>query len=198
MGTADIANSPVLLAEVRRHLPSLQAIAKWPAGTAGVMRVIGSRFGLFPQPERSEEEWESWWGDYRDALQDIPLPALEAAMVEWVRKPDAQFLPKPGELRYMALQTQTREALAYQRARQAVDTEQPFVGERMHIQAPPKREVPQPTAADKARVKAWAAEFIAAQDAKTPPPTMRPNYGPIDETGITPELRALVERQRTA
>lgn len=198
MGTAEIARTPALLAEAKRILPGLEAQAKWPAGAEGVKRVIGSRFGLYPQPTRDAGEWTAWWSDYLSALQDIPLPALEAAMVEWVRKPDAQFLPKPGELRYMALQTQTREALAYQRARQAVDTEQPFVGERMHVQAPPKREIPQPTAADKARVKAWAAEFIAAQDAKTPPPTMRPNYGPIDETGITPELRALVERQRTA
>lgn len=40
-------------------------------------------------------------------------------------------------------------------------------------------------------------EFAAETEARRPPPApARANYGTVDETGITPTLRALVERQR--
>jgi hypothetical protein len=50
-------------------------------------------------------EWAAWWADYTDALGDLTETALELGMREWVRRPDSRFMPKPGELRELALAT---------------------------------------------------------------------------------------------
>lgn len=194
-----ISEQPHLKAECIKALPALKALATQPAGAEGVRHVIFQRFGIYPQPERTQAEWGMWWADYVDALADLPEAALEAGMQAHVRSADAEFLPKPGKLLALAESTANAAAKAYSRARQAVERvpPKPFLGERLHVNAPELREIPRPpTEADKARVKAWAAEMVAASAAKHPPPPARANQGKTDETGITPELRALVERQR--
>jgi hypothetical protein len=99
-----IAADPALFAECRDNLPAIQAAceaALIPAGEANVAKAIGSRMAVYPQPDRSDDEWVAWWSCYYDALADLPAKSIEAAMLDWIRSP-AQFLPKPGELRELA------------------------------------------------------------------------------------------------
>jgi len=194
---AEIANTPALLAEAKRVLSSLESEARWPAGVEGVKHAIGRRFAIYPQPHRNEAQWAAWWADYIAVLKDVPQPALEAAMVEWVKKPDSQFLPKPGELLALANNAKTREAMAYYTARAAIRQEQPFRDERIYAEAPNPRRPPR-TPQDKAQVKAWAAEMVAAVAAKeaAQAPAFTPKPPPVDETGITAEMRSLLNRQR--
>jgi hypothetical protein len=72
--------------------------------------VIGARFALYPQPQRTEAEWANWWRDYLNALAGLPADVVEEAMQTWVAKPDSQFLPRPGELRALALVIRDRLA----------------------------------------------------------------------------------------
>lgn len=195
---SDIARVPALVAEAKRLLPTLKARAAYPAGVEGVRSIIGRRLATYPQPDRTDGEWTAWWQDYFDALKDVPQPALEAAMTKWVRDPN-EFLPKPGQLRYLATTTAYAEGLAYDRARKAVEIEPQFTGDRLHVEAPTARGIPEPTASDKAKVKRWASEFIASVGEKTAAAApIRANQGAVDETGITPTLRALIEKQRAA
>ena len=199
---AEVSRDMVLLGEVEGLLPDLLGKAKEPAGKEGVKHVIGRRFALYPQPDRSDGEWAAWWADYCDVLEDLPRPALEAAMRSWVSGADAEFLPKPGKLREIALTSRTQEGGMYDTARQALRlrlielNSTPGDG----IEVPPvgHREIPRgPTEADKARVRAWAREFVASVEAKHPKAaTIRPNRGAVDEGGITLELRTLIEKQR--
>lgn len=197
MQPADIATDPALLAETKRLLPSLQARASWPAGTEGVKQIVGRRFAIYPQPERSDGEWSAWWADYFDALKDLPAPALAQAMADWV-KTDAEFMPKPGQLRQLALNTRYREAIAYDRARRATEYRPPYTGPRYVIEAPTARGIPEPTAAEKAAVRRMLANYLRDQTARegTPLAERPPTHGATDETGITPQMRALMERQR--
>lgn len=193
---ARIVGAPALIEEVRSLLPVLQEHARRPAGEDGVKRVVGRRFALFPQPERDEDEWGAWWSAQFDVLADLPEPALEAGMVAWARQPDSQFLPAPGKLRELALTTENRAARAYHRARLAVEYRPPFDGEPLQISAPTPRAIPEPTKADKDRVRAMAANFAAQAEARRPPQTFRepPPPAGIDEKGLSPEMRALMAK----
>lgn len=201
-GALEIARDPTLVVEAKRLLSTLHARAVSPAGTEGVTQIIGRRFATFPQPERSDSEWAAWWSDYHDALKDVPGPALEAAMAEWVKSPTAQFLPKPGELRHLARTTAYREGIAYETAQRAIEMEPGIARHRTEeenarINPPPTREIPPETdAADRARAVKWARDNLQRIKDAQRPAQIRPNYGKVDETGITPQLRALVEAQR--
>ncbi len=181
-----------MLAEAQAALPALRACAEYPSGQAGVRDVIGRRFALYPQPERSDGEWEAWWEDYLDALQDVPLAALTAAMSTWVKRPESQFLPKPGELRALALESVTREGLACD----TIWSASRIANNRRVVE--PEPEAPKISPEERERVKAMVADFLKQAKSRQPAPVvMRPNHGKTDETGITPELRALVEKQRS-
>lgn len=211
---AAIATNPVLLTEAARALPDLKAKATEPAEYAGVRRVIGRRFALFPQPERSDGEWAEFWADYTDVLGDLPEGAVEAAMAAWVRRPDAEFLPKPGKLLELARTTPNRAVRSYERAKAAMDYKPP---RRPHpADSDPKYIDPairpllqtqggrvEPTAEERARVRAQLASYLAKDDerrarSKSVQPPRPDVSGRVDESGITPELRALRERQSNA
>lgn len=188
----DIAGYMALREEARAALPALKAVAEQKAGEDGVRAVIGRRFALYPQPERDEGEWASWWADYFDALTDVPLACLEAAMRAWVQKPDAQFMPKPGELRDLAFRTPSRSLQRYQRAKRALQ----LYDERG---VPPASQVaPEGVAVDHASaVKKMLGEYQAAYAARQPQarPMAPSTAGKPDEGGITPEMRALIARR---
>lgn len=116
----EIARYMAFREEARAVLPALRAVAEHKAGEDGVRAVVGRRFALYPQPERDDGEWASWWADYYDALADVPLACLEAAMRAHVVKPTAQFLPKPGELRDLAFRTPSKTLQRFQRAKRAL------------------------------------------------------------------------------
>jgi len=161
----------------------LRARATQPAGEVGVREVIGRRFAMFPQPDRTDAEWASWWADHFDVLADLSVGALEAAMQAWVKLPDAEFLPKPGKLRELALTTPSRAVGAYQRAKAAME----YVPPRTYdpTAAPgvtPRILRTEPTAEEKRVAKLGMDAFRAVMSAKksaaeilTAPPTPAPD-----------------------
>lgn len=116
-----IVANPALHREAVEALPALTAArdaAMAPLTIEGLARVLTDRFTIYPQPDRSEGEWASWWRSYHDALSDVPNASVEAAMREWVRSPE-RFLPNPGQLRELALKQSTPEFTAAWRAKLA-------------------------------------------------------------------------------
>ena len=117
-----IQSSPALYRECEAAYPAIERAmrdATAPAGDAIVARIIGKRLAIYPQPDRSEDEWVAWWDAYYDTLSDLPEKCLEGAMRDWVRSP-AQFLPKPGELRALAQKHGQPEYVAYATSRRAL------------------------------------------------------------------------------
>lgn len=118
--TAQLFEAPGLLAEARVALPTFAAMARRPAGEEGLKSIVKRRFQIYPQPVRADFEWAEFWRDYNTACATISPEALEAAMKRWVKLPTSQFLPKPGELRTMALAEPTEASGRYNRLQQAV------------------------------------------------------------------------------
>lgn len=170
-------------------LPVLKAAATQKAGDEGVRDVIGRRFALYQQPQRSDGEWAAWWADYYDTLADVPWQALETAMAAWVADPKSEFLPKPGKLREMAMTTPFRAAKHFGRAQKALTA----------IAAPDR---PAPTPQQVEAVRRMAAEatrrMVAASLAGRERLKVTPanTAGKPDETGLTPAMKAVIERQR--
>jgi hypothetical protein len=201
----EIANCLSLREEARAVLPVLLARVRQPAGTSGVRQVIGERFALFPQPDRSDGEWSAWWSDYFDALGDVPWGVLEEAMRRYVRSPGAEFMPKPGKLLEFCSEVVTADHRAAQRAKLALS----LWDEHERRQPMPPRPVEAPEVKTMAQMEAerkavhrMAQQTLAELRAASALRKERPNVdlpsiaGKPDETGITPELRRLVERQR--
>lgn len=211
-----IARSPVLVSEAARALPALREAATTPAEYEGVKRVIGRRFALFPQPERSDGEWKEFWADYVDVLGHLPEGAVEAAMAAWVRLPDAEFLPKPGKLLDLARTTPNRAVRAYERARAAMDYRppkpaHPADNDPNHID-PKVRGIirtavqpsPEKTQAQKDQVLRMCQRFLAQDDERRAAATARAKgsspipdtAGAPDDRGLTPQMRDLLAKQR--
>ena len=111
-----IASVPALVEEVRAAYPAIMAQIA-PAPAEAVAAVLGRRFAIYPQPDRGEAEEAAFWEDYMEALHDIPAKALEDGMKAWVKLPSSKFLPKPGELRALALEAGAPLYTAASRAR---------------------------------------------------------------------------------
>jgi hypothetical protein len=169
-------------AELQAMMPQLREAVCAPAGQAGVTAIVGRRFALFPQPDRSDGEWAAWWADYHAALEDLPAEAIEA---------DVEFLPKPGKLRELARSSPTKSAGIYERARWLLA---PPCSPREPLPEPP-----QPTQEQRDAVRRMAKDCIAAL---TKPPEFRIPATPpakTDERGLTEAMRAhLAQRPRMA
>jgi hypothetical protein len=85
----------------------MREFAGRPAGLAGVEAALRPWFATYPQPQRSEEEWAAFWFGYTAVLEGFPEMALRGAMAAWAKRPDAEFLPKPGALAELAKATPT-------------------------------------------------------------------------------------------
>jgi len=185
-----IAQSPILRAEAEKVMPALREAALRPATHEQIKGIIGQRFELFPQPQRDGGQWAAWWADYFDALSDLTPFAVEAGMAAWVKRPEAEFMCKPGKLRELATTVphENRWAKAHMRAQKAT-----------HVAPAPIPEEPEdrsdrPSAEEVARVM---AEFHAVMADKDPIAKMqakrRPSpQGQVDDRGVTPEMRALL------
>lgn len=178
-----IGQSPALRAELERSLPMMRAVATQKAGEDGVKAVIGRRFVLYPQPERSEGEWLAWWADYQAALAELPLESLEAGMAAYVAEPDSDFLPKPGRLRELARTAPTRSATVCYRASSALAHKPAALGSEI-------------SEADRDLVRRMASDAVAAL---TTPKLIReysPPPLPTDAQGLTAEMRQAMARDR--
>jgi hypothetical protein len=187
-----------MLAECKRTWGALADAARAPAGEKGVMRVIATRFPVFPQPDRSEGEWLVWWDAYTDALEDLPEEALEAGMREYLRQPDAEFLPKPGKLRELARQATTATARAAGiAARCAAYTPPDFSRAHPPTEAPKLQRMP---TADERKRDVVLAEDVCRQLSETAAkgrPPDRQWFVPItDEHGVTQAMREAMARRQ--
>lgn len=191
---ADIASYMALREEAKAVLPVLKAAALQKAGRRGVSEVIGRRFALFPQPDRSDGEWAAWWEDYYETLGDVPWAALEAAMAAYVADPSSEFMPKPGKLLELARTTPNKAVRAYDRASKAVAYHQQAAA------LPPPSERRLPTDEERAQVMNMLGHYkrtMAQRDLDAPKPPPLPSIaGKADERGITPAMRDLLARQR--
>jgi hypothetical protein len=186
--TEEIRSNMSLKIEAGAAMSQAKAAATYPAGEAGVMEIIGRRFATFPQPERGDGEWAGWWQDYFDALSGEPYESLEAAMREYVREPDAEFIPKPGKLLDLSRKAQTEPGRLYAKLQSALHP----AGKQYE---PPPQRAP-PSEAEKAAVKRMMAEYAEKMAARVKTTAKRSDppatHGKADETGLTPEMRALM------
>lgn len=197
-----IANTPLMLAEAQDAYPAYHAAVKAPSGLDGVRRVIGSRFALFPQPQRDDAEFAAWWADYIDALEDVPEHALEAGMRVWIKR-GGQFMPKPGELRELAMTTPSPKVDALNRLRQAMTFSTIPKGPVLQYRSREEIEAEAGKIAEgqrlnRERVLSMAQETMAAlKPAERERPVRPAISAQVDPaTGVSPELKALVARQR--
>jgi hypothetical protein len=194
-----IAENRDLKAETVANLPVLKAAATQKAGQAGVRQVIGKRFALYPQPDRSQGEWLAWWEDYFDVLADVPWAALEAGMAVYVRDPKSEFMPKPGKLLELAKAAPVRVMIAYERALKVAEYTPPAPIDPdilASLNMPQPKAMP--TGAEAKRMGEEAASQIIGARARLPVVELPSIAGTPDETGITPQMRELLARQRGA
>lgn len=187
-----ISKSPILLRQAEDIAPLLRQEARRPATIDQIKAIVGSRFALFPQPERSAGEWDMWWADYLSTLEGLTPAAIEAGMAAWVRSIDAEFMPKPGKLRELATTTPatSKWTRAAERIRKAIPVE-PMV-------ALPAPEAPRPSKEDMAAQMEAFLKTMADKDpfakirakASRPTPTARLMEG----RAMSAEMQALMER----
>lgn len=190
-----IRKSPILRDEAAAAVPALRAAALTPATEAQIRAIIGQRFALFPQPERSDGEWAAWWAAYFDALADLTPFAVEAGMAAWVRSPDAEFLCKPGKLSELArtVPNDNRWARAHHRA---VSATAPAATEAVK---PPAEAGARPTPEEVDAVMAGFRERMTAMDpfARIHLKAQKTPQAKVDETGVSAEMRAMLDRHPT-
>ncbi len=111
-----IVANPALHSEVIAALPALMAdrdAALTKTSPDDLQRILAKALVIYPVPDRSPQEWATWWRVYHDVLADVPRRAVAQALDQWIRSP-AGFFPKPGELRDLALKIPCPEyAIAY-------------------------------------------------------------------------------------
>jgi hypothetical protein len=185
LAAREIIGCPALLDEVRQALPALRNVAFAKAGEDGVRAVIGRRLATYPQPARSEGEWDAWWADYFDVLADVGLASLEAAMRAYVALPDSEFMPKPGRLRELAFTAPCRSLQRFNRASRAIA----LADERLPDYTPPN------PPADPAAVKQWLEDYRAGRTSAKDQSQLPSIAGKPDETGITPQMREVLARR---
>lgn len=186
-----IKASDILKREAKAAMPALREAALRPATRDEIKAIIGQRFALFPQPQRNDGEWAAWWADYFDALEGLTAPAIEAGMAAWVRSVDAEFMCKPGKLRDLAqtVPNENRWARAYYRAERAT-----YVAP-LPSPEPKRSEEGRPS---REEVRAQVAATLAALQEKDTfarfrKQTVRTPRAQVDETGVSAEMRALLE-----
>ena len=189
-----IRQSPILRREAEEALPVLREAALTTATEAQIRAIIGQRFALFQQPERTDGEWAAWWAAYFDALSDLTPFAVEAGMAAWVRSPDAEFMCKPGKLRELAttVPNDNRWAKAHKRASDAT-----YVAPAPLPAPEPEDRSNRPTAEEVSKIM---ADFHAVMKDKDPHAKYKAKAqratpcARVDNTGVSDEMRALLAR----
>ena len=206
---SEIASNPALLAEAKTFLPVIHANATIAASREEIIRMVAAKFVTYRQPERSDAEWAVFWDDHCTVLADVSATALESALDACLADPKIEFLPKPAKLRELARLTPNRAVRAYDRAKAAIEARPASPIERLspdkiaEMVAPlANRPRVEPSAADKERVRQQMREYIAADDAKKAAKKsascdMKSTAGTTDETGITPQMRAIIQARNS-
>lgn len=179
----EIASIPALRAEAATCHRQLEVLTE-PVGGAEVERSLGTLVLIFGLGEQAKAA--SFWRAYKDALCDLPRVAFDRAVAEWQRV--GKFFPKPAELRELADPHATALRMAAHRAKKAASWEAP-------------KAIPEAERMPAEKVRALLDDTLgklAGMDmlARTRTRRVRPPQAKVDETGISAEARALMERQR--
>lgn len=190
-----MSRSEILMREAEEKIPEMRRAALRPATAEEVRTIIGSRFALFPQPQRSEGMAAAFWADYCEALSDLTPAQIEGGMKAHIADPEAEFLPKPGRLAELARKSFTpgRWTRAINRvtaAQRAIAANAP------PIPAPEKAKGLSPS---RDEMEAIMADFHAKMRAKEPPAPQKrrpapPCGKPAPGSAMTPEMAALLNR----
>lgn len=189
--------SPALLAEAKAGLPALTTVATFPAGRAGVQRVLAKALVIY-RMDMTEPEWALWWDSYVDDLGDLSEAALEAGMKAHRLSQNAEFMPKPGRLRDLARTTPNRPTSMLERVQAALDRVEAreSAARRAALQNEPQE--PDRPRLTKTQVDEMLADYRAQmqvrRDANRPAP-VPPQHGRTDERGVTHELRRIMSER---
>lgn len=180
---SEIAADPALKAEAERFLPALQARCEG-CGEEAARRALQPLVLIYGITEAAKAP--AFWEPYRKALAGVPAKALAAAIDEYVALPDSQFFPKPGPLKALADKAAEPIRRAAHRAR-LVTLVKPAPGR------------VEPTDEQRDQVRAMLGEFRSKMEArslrKPKAPVLPPTHGAVDETGLTPQMQALLARR---
>jgi hypothetical protein len=114
-----ICSDPLLHREVKHAAPYLKALAQG-VGDEGVGRALQPLVVVFGVGDAATTK--AFWRVYYEALRDIPAEALGAAVRDYTLQADAQWFPKPGPLRALALKHAEPLYKAAYRAKRAADS----------------------------------------------------------------------------
>lgn len=144
-----LASDPGLRGEAMALRPALEATIA-PCGDEAVRGLLEPLVLVFGVSDAARRE--AFWTSYLKALSDLPLHGLTAACEAWCKKRDADFFPKPGPLRDLALAASTGAFRAVAIVRRAEGIRP----------RPVLRE--QPSAEDVAKVRTLAAQGLKRVD----------------------------------
>jgi hypothetical protein len=115
----EILSTPLLHAEAKAIAPHLSRLAQGCGAeqVALALQPLVLVYGLGAQAKSS-----AFWKLYIDALADIPAESLAEALSDYAREPTAEFFPKPGPLRALALKRAAPLLKAAYRAKRAANS----------------------------------------------------------------------------
>jgi hypothetical protein len=102
---------------LQRVVDALEPLER-PVGPEGVMAALAPLVLVFGTTEAAKSP--AFWAVYIDVLADLPAYALEAGVRAYAREPDANWFPRPGPLRALALESIPAAMKGLRRARMAI------------------------------------------------------------------------------
>ena len=109
-----IASDPGLREEIRVTLPLLERTIQG-GGPDAVNAALAPLVVVFGVGEAARSK--AFWAVYHKSLADLPTDALQGAAEEYPTRSDAEFFPKPGPFRALALKHAAKAYTAVGRAR---------------------------------------------------------------------------------
>jgi hypothetical protein len=182
------------MAELEAALPAIREEATRRATRQEIVAILSKRFAVYAQPERTDAEWDAWFDDYTQALEDLPPYAIEAGLAEYIKGADSEFFPKPGRIRELARTVPNRMAQVAQLATWAVRRAQ----SRREAEAIAFAQRERPSEAEKLAVNHMLQSFKREMAERTPKSTRHerpPVSGPTDEHGLTQAMREAMARR---
>jgi hypothetical protein len=113
--SGDLADQP--RDALQRVVEALEPLER-PVGPEGVLVTLAPLVVVFGTTEAAKSP--AFWAVYIDVLADLPAYALEAGVRAYAREPDANWFPRPGPLRALAVESIPAVMKGLRRARMAI------------------------------------------------------------------------------
>ena len=175
-----ITENRALRDEAVRMAPVLRERARG-AGKAGVISALMPLTTVYGIGDKTDKEWETFWGQYIRALSDLPISSLMAAADAYNMRADSDRFPKPGPFRDLAIR---HNAIGVAAARAlAASRAEPQVNYSLEH----RRQMLE-------KIKGLLDELKPA----VKPPEFNPPPPVTDGQGLTPEMRSAMRRRSAA